>query len=105
MNVKSFKQVTNNTQKLTVQFLRKLVEKAFITFLVLLLFGGMIASLLFYRYVFVAKKAEFSPEEFSGLKTKFQEKTFQQILNELQERSEKFHQSPIESSRDIFQPR
>lgn len=80
-------------------FPRILGEYAFLTFLVLLFFGLILGNFLFYKYNTLAqrKKPEVAEESL-----KFQEKTYQEVLNIWQGRNKKFKETDLKQYSDLF---
>lgn len=76
-------------------------ENPFLGFLVLLLIALGISSLVFYQYVFLLRDAAV---ESTVIETRFNEKAFERVMQELQQRQEAFTQTESFQGRDILAP-
>jgi hypothetical protein len=78
---------------------RRLGENPFAGFLILLCLALLISSLVFWRYVFVARNEEVGGEI---TQVRFDQRKLQQIIQTWEERAEKFDQAGTIQLRDIF---
>src|SRR4030042_3604534 len=78
---------------------RILGEKAFLTFLGLLVIFLIFGSFLFYKYILIVEKAK--PENLDGL-PQFNEGFFQEILQKFGERQKKFEETKTKNYPDPF---
>jgi len=90
-----FKKITDSFKKLP----RILGERAFLTFLGLLLFSLILSSFIFYEYSILAEKVE--PKVLEK-PLKFEEKTYQAILKTWQEKEERFKEIDLKEYQDPF---
>ena len=77
------KKIKNQIGKLV----RKLGEKAFICFVVLVLFASLLGGLILYKYTVEIERTQ--PKSPEGI-TKFDEPTYRRVLQEWQDREAKF---------------
>lgn len=78
---------------------RTLGEKAFLTFLGLLIIFLIFGALLFYKYVFLVKKAQ---PEILEKPLQFKGELFQEILEKFAEREQKFEETETKEYPDPF---
>ena len=78
---------------------RILGEKAFLTFLGLMIFSLIFGAFLFYKYSFLTKKIEPQITESS---LKFKEKTYEDVLKSWQEREERFEGADLKEYPNPF---
>ena len=81
---------------------RILGERAFLTFLGLLLVALIFGGIIFYQYNILVKKAEVQITEEP---LQFQEKIYQDVLKIWQERKEKFQETEFKEYPDPFRGR
>lgn len=81
------------------RLLRTLGERAFLTFLGLLLLALILGGIIFYQYNILVKKTEVQIIEEP---LQFQEKTYQEILKIWQEREKKFQEADLKIYPDPF---
>ena len=74
-------------------------ENPFLGFLMLLSLALVISSLVFYRYVFVARDEGASSEI---VQIRFEQQMFQRVIQTWQGNEEKFNKAGKELERDIF---
>ena len=77
-----------------------MAERAFLSFLILLLISLILGGLIFYQYNILPKKKEVGPAENP---LQFQEKTYQAVLKTWQEREKRFEETATKEYFDIFQ--
>ena len=84
-------------------FLKKLPrilgEKAFLTFLGLMVFSLIFGAFLFYKYSFLTKKIE---PQITERPLKFKEKTYEDVLKAWQEREERFNKAEFKEYPNPF---
>lgn len=97
MKKRNFKELKNNLSK----FARALAEHAFLFFLALIFIGLIMGGFLFYRYSFLAEKAE---PEITQEPVQFKENLYQKILEEWQVKEEKFEEAESKQYFNPFQP-
>lgn len=78
---------------------RILGEKAFLTFLGLLVVFLVFGAFLFYKYIFLVEKAQ--PEVIEG-SLQFNERLFQKILEKSRDKQEKFKETETKKYPDAF---
>ena len=85
-------------------FLKKipkiLGEKAFLTFLGLLIIASLIGEAVFYKYNILIKKTEVSPPDTS---LEFQEKNYQDVLKVWQDKEKNFEEADSRQYPNPFQ--
>ena len=74
-------------------------ERAFLTFLGLLLIALIFGGLIFYKYSILVEKAE---PEISEIPLKFKEKTYQEVLKVWQEKEKRFEEANFKIYPDPF---
>jgi hypothetical protein len=74
-------------------------ENPFVGFFILLLVALLISSLVFYRYVFLARSEDVGSEI---TQIRFDQQTLQQVIQAWQERDEKFTEAGTLVIRNIF---
>jgi O-antigen/teichoic acid export membrane protein len=89
------KEITEFFKKLP----RTLGERSFLTFFILLIIALIIGSLVFYKFSFLAEKQK---PEVSGAPLKFQEKTYQAVLEIWQEKEKKFEEANLKEYPNPF---
>ena len=86
-----------------VTFLKKLPrilgEKAFLTFLGLMVFSLIFGAFLFYKYSFLTKKSE---PQIPESPLKFKEKAYEDVLKAWQEREERFNKAEFKEYPNPF---
>jgi len=89
--------------KKAIEFFKKLPrtlgERAFLTFLGLLLIALIFGGLVFYKYSILVEKAE---PEISKIPLKFKEKTYQEVLKVWQEKEKRFEEANFKIYPDPF---
>lgn len=78
---------------------KSLGEKAFLTFLVLLLVALIFGGIIFYQYGILAKKTEIQITE---RPLQFEENTYQEVLKVWQEKEERFKETDLKQYPDPF---
>jgi hypothetical protein len=78
---------------------RLLGEKAFLTFLGLLILSLILGTFVFYKYSFLIKKIE---PQIIERPLKFQEKTYEDVLKSWQEKEERFKKADFKEYPDPF---
>lgn len=78
---------------------RRMGENPFKGFLILLCLALLISSLVFYRYVFVARNEDVGDEI---TQVRLDQQKLQQVIEVWQERAQKFDQAGTTQVRDIF---
>jgi len=78
---------------------RILGERAFLTFLGLLIFSLVLGALTFYEYNLLAKKIE---PQITERPLKFKEKTYEDVLKSWQEREERFKEAEFKEYPNPF---
>jgi len=78
---------------------RTLGERAFLTFLGLLLIALIFGGLVFYKYSILVEKAE---PEISEIPLKFKEKTYQDVLKIWQEKEKRFEEADLKEYPNPF---
>jgi len=78
---------------------RTLGERAFLTFLGLLLIALIFGGLIFYKYSILVEKAE---PEISEIPLKFKEKTYQDVLKIWQEKEKRFEEADLKEYPNPF---
>lgn len=81
--------------------LRSAAERLFLTFLVLVFISLLISSAVFYKYYVLPQKIE---PELSQEVIKFQEDIYKKILQEWQDRGERFDAAKTKEYTDPFKP-
>lgn len=85
-------------------FLKKLpkilAERAFLTFLGLMILSLILGAFLFYKYSFLTKKIE---PQITERPFKFKEKTYEDVLKIWQEREERFKKADLKECPNPFQ--
>jgi len=81
------------------RFCRFLAERAFLTFLILLLLSLLLGGLLFYKYSFLTAKAE--PADIHQA-SRFKEEVYQGVVDEWQSREERFEAADTKEYLDAF---
>lgn len=85
------------------EFLKRLLlvlgEKAFLTFLGLLLIALIFGAIIYYQYSALTKRAEVQVVEEL---LQFQEKAYQNVLKIWQEREKKFEEAGLKEHPDLF---
>jgi len=81
------------------RLLRTLGEKAFLSFLGLLLISLIFGGIIFYQYNILVKRTEVQIQE---IPLQFQEKAYQNILKIWQEREERFNGTETKQYSDLF---
>lgn len=89
------KKIKNFLQKLP----RKLALRAFSTFFGLLVFSLILGAIIFYKYVILIKQKEI---ELSEEVLRFEEKTYQEVLSNLEEKEKRFKDTDSKEYLDIF---
>jgi len=89
--------------KKAIEFFKKLPrtlgERAFLTFLGLLLIALIFGGLVFYKYSILVEKAE---PEISEIPLKFKEKTYQDVLKIWQEKEKRFEEADLKEYPNPF---
>ena len=78
---------------------RRMGENPFVGFLILLCLALLISSLVFYRYVFMARNEDVGSEI---TRVSLDQQKLQQVIQSWQERAEKFDQAGTIQVKDIF---
>jgi len=78
---------------------RRMGENPFVGFSILLCLALLISSLVFYRYVFLARSEDVGSEI---TQIRFDQQTLQQVIQAWQERDEKFTEAGTLVIRNIF---
>ena len=90
---------TRKIKKFFKELPRTLGEKAFLTFLGLLLLALIFSGFIFYKYNLLVKKAEVQNIE---RPLQFKEKTYQDILKIWQEKEKRFQETDLKIYPDPF---
>ena len=80
---------------------RLMGENPFLGFFILLCLALLISSLVFYRYVFVARNEHVGGEI---TQVRLEQQKLERLIRAWQERDEKFNQAGTTQMRDIFAP-
>jgi len=88
-------------KKILLQIPRWVGENVFFGFIILLFFALIISAFVFYKYVFSARDADINTQI---IQTKFQEQTFQKVLDIWEMRRVEFQNAGNETARNIFAP-
>jgi len=90
---------TTKIKKFLKKLPRILGKHAFLTFLVLLFFGLIFGTSLFYKYNTLAQKIV---PEITEKPLKFREKTYQEVLKVWEENEKKFEETDLKQYPDPF---